>query len=215
MIGGLFYTFFFPLWTFLICVIGLPLTLSKKATTKYAKFWAESSLFWLKIFCGLKIKYLGKIPPKSSIVASQHQSVLEIIALIAILEEPIFILKQSLMRIPILGLYLKQLEMIGVNRKNAGKLWITKAHEKFKKGKTIVIFPEGTRVNFGQEIPYKGGIFKVAKELEQNIYPAATNTGLFWARRSWFKKKGTATIAFGDPIPPEPELLRQKYKELL
>lgn len=219
MIGGIFYSIFFPIWTLFICTIGLPLAFAtrflKKDFSFYGRFWAKTCLFWLKAFTGIKVVYLGKIPKEGGkIVASQHQSVLEIIALMAVLEKPIFILKQSLAYLPIFNVYIKTLGMIAVNRKKLNKGWLETAKQRLNDKKTLIIFPEGTRVEFNSNAPYRNGVFKVSKEANVKITPVCINTGLFWGRRKWKKKAGVAKIIFGNEDFYSSESLKQEMQRL-
>jgi 1-acyl-sn-glycerol-3-phosphate acyltransferase len=219
MIGGIFYSIFFPIWTLFVCTIGLPLAFTssflKKDFSYFGRFWARTCLFWLKAFTGIKVVYLGEIPKEGGkIVASEHQSVLEIIALMAVLEKPIFILKQSLLYLPIFNIYLKTLGMIGVNRQRLNKGWLETAKQRLNDKKTLIIFPEGTRVEFGSNSPYRNGVFKISKEADIKLVPVCVNTGLFWARRKWKKNAGVAKIIFGNEDFYSAETLRKEMQRL-
>ncbi len=66
----------------------------------------------------------------------------------------------------------------------------------------IVIFPQGTRVGPGTAAPYQPGVYALYHALSLPLVPAAVNSGLFWARRSFLKRPGDVTLEFLEPIPP-------------
>ena len=79
---------------------------------------------------------------------------------------------------------------------------ITHARQAAAQGRPIVIFPEGTRAAPGETRPYKSGVAALYQDLNIPLVPMALNSGLFWPKNSFFKKRGTITVEFLPPIPP-------------
>jgi len=155
--------------------------------------------------CDLRIKAIGleNIANQPVIIASKHQSVLETLYLYTCLDEGKYVLKDSLKFIPILGLCFKQLDMIFIDRKSpvkSIKLIMSKAVDLLNKGKSIIIFPEGTRVAHGAAGRYSPGIASLYGNCNFNIIPVALNTGKYWRRNSIAKYPGTCIIKFLSPI---------------
>jgi 1-acyl-sn-glycerol-3-phosphate acyltransferase len=76
----------------------------------------------------------------------------------------------------------------------------------------IVIFPEGTRVAYGEHVPLQPGIAAIAARQKLPVLPVATDSGRLWGRRSFRKYPGTLHIAIGAPIGPDiprPQLMSQ------
>jgi len=69
-------------------------------------------------------------------------------------------------------------------------------------GRSIVIFPEGTRVAPGAHRTYHPGIAALYTNLDIPVVPVALNSGLFWGRKAFVKKPGCITIEYLPPIPP-------------
>lgn len=196
-------------------IIAVPLAyLTKFNIHICANIWGKGGLFILKMLTGLKVQYQGEIP-KHGIIASQHQSTMEILALIAVAHKPIFVLKRSLMYIPLFGQILKLLGMIPVDRKSFNRTWMENAEKGINQGKTLIIFPEGTRTAFGTEAAYRNGVFRLSEKMKMPITPVAINTGLFWGRRSLHKKSGTARIVFGKTDFYTSDSLRAEYSKLI
>src|SRR5438552_6011983 len=113
-----------------------------------AKYWARSSIWLLRVVCNTKVEYRGieKIPQGPLIVASKHQPMWETFALMPFFDQPLFILKRELEWIPFFGWYLIKANMIGIDR-GAGarslKDLTRRAGEAVRRGRQLIIFPEG------------------------------------------------------------------------
>jgi 1-acyl-sn-glycerol-3-phosphate acyltransferase len=67
-------------------------------------------------------------------------------------------------------------------------------------GRPLVIFPEGTRVPFGERRELQAGFAGLYKMLGLPVVPVATNSGPLYHRR--WKLPGTVTFRIGEMIPP-------------
>ena len=121
--GSLVYSVFLPFYTILTAItitIGISCKIIKENMLyEIVRGWAKFNLKMLQLLTGLKVEY-ENVPKNMSgqIIASEHQSTLEILALIAIVPRPVFVLKKSLMKLPFFGYCLRKLGMIPVDRKN-------------------------------------------------------------------------------------------------
>ncbi|WP_342261977.1 lysophospholipid acyltransferase family protein [Alphaproteobacteria bacterium endosymbiont of Tiliacea citrago] len=177
------------------------------------KLLATHLLFLCDKLLNLKVKVYGELP-KNAIIAPQHQSLLEIIAITVYVEKPIFVFQKNLVFIPFLGHFIKSIGMIPVDRSKFNPEWLNLAIYALKSNQNLVIFPEGTRTKFDEVVPFKMGVFKLARLMNKKIIPVYIDTGLFWPKWCLFKKPGTAIIVFGHPIEPDPILLRKALKKL-
>ena len=67
-------------------------------------------------------------------------------------------------------------------------------------GRPLAIFPEGTRVPHGTRPPLQAGFAGIYKLLGLPVVPVAVDSGTLYHR--WWKRPGTITLHFGEPIPP-------------
>lgn len=191
---------------FLLAVLFAPLAL----------VWKGASFYWMKRFChwsrftakhiaGLQTEVRGDAPTGAVLVASKHQSFLDSITLLSVLDAPRFIMKKELTWIPILGWHGLNMGCIPVDRGKRGKA-ISKLMADVKAGQTkagqLIIYPQGTRVAPGVKMPYKMGTAALYNQLEQDCVPVATNVGVFWPRTGIYRKPGTAVIEFLPAIKP-------------
>jgi 1-acyl-sn-glycerol-3-phosphate acyltransferase len=155
----------------------------------------------------LEIKGLEHLPKDTPyIIAAKHQSAFETLKL-PFLEElgyPAIILKKELTYIPVFGWYFPGMGHIPINR-GEGAAAMNSILKGCKRvlgaGRSVIIFPQGTRVAVGADKPYKAGIAKVYRDMKVPVVPMALNSGVFWGRNAFHKKPGTVTFEFLPAIP--------------
>ncbi len=167
--------------------------------------WAHCTMWLLALICNIRYVVIGKenIPTHPSIVLAKHQSAWETIALQAIFPPQIWVLKRELLWIPILGWAFAALESIAIDR-SAGreslKKMVAQGKDRLSRGLWVVIFPEGTRVPYGEKGKYHMGGALLATHTQSTVVPVAHNAGLFWPKNSFLKYPGTITVSIGKPI---------------
>ncbi|OYX86030.1 MAG: hypothetical protein B7X99_06345 [Rhizobiales bacterium 17-65-6] len=175
--------------TIVFGILLLPfLVMPRRILWKGVCTWLRACLFVLHHVGGVKEEIRGResIPKGPLLVAAKHQSAWETLSLLLLFEDPTFILKRELTWIPIFGWYLWRAGMIPVNR-GAGALALkemtARAVEESRKGRQILIFPEGTRRSAGAPPEYKFGVAHLYGSLGVPCLPIALNAGIFWPRR--------------------------------
>src|ERR1700687_6081836 len=83
-------------------------------------------------------------------------------------------------------------------RGGAGALrrMVAAAREAVGAARPIVIFPVGTRTPPGQRLTYQPGVAALSQALAVPLVPAAVNSGLYWGRRSFVKRRGRIILSF-------------------
>jgi len=154
---------------------------------------------------GLKYELRGleHLPEKGPyIIAMKHQSEYETLKLHVLFDDPAIILKQELFGIPLWGWYLKKTDVIAIDRSSpdtAIESIKSGAKRVVAAGRSIVIFPQGTRVAPGvgaNKRPYKNGVARVQEATGLPIIPVAMNAGLFWPKNAFWKSGGTVVFEF-------------------
>ena len=198
---------FYMLLVFWLIVAIPTFVMPRWAILSIARNWAASSIWLLRVICNTKVEYRGleKIPKGPLIVASKHQSMWETFALLQFFEQPLYILKRELEWIPFFGWYLIKANMIGINRSAGGRALINmtrRAGESVRRGRQLIIFPEGTRTPVDAPPQYKPGVGQIYVDCGVTCLPVALNSGLFWPRRTFMRYPGTLVVEFLDPLPP-------------
>src|SRR5450432_2814228 len=198
---------FYALLVFWMLIAIPTFPMPPRAFMVIAKAWSRSSVWLMRVVCNTKVEYRGleKIPKGPLIVASKHQSMWETFALLQFFPEPLYILKRELKWIPFFGWYLIKTNMIGVVRGAGGRSLIEmarRAGEEVRRGRQLIIFPEGTRTAVDAPPRYKTGVGQVYVDCGVTCLPVALNSGLFWPRRTFMRYPGTLVVEFLDPLPP-------------
>lgn len=201
----------FMLWLYgsmaFIAVICSPiLLLPHKVSMGVIRLWAASVLFGARWIVGVKVEFRGleHRPTGPALVAGKHLSMLDTIAPFVALDCPAYVLKQSLMYLPFLGWYAWRTRMVAIKREDAAKAlkgMVAACRERLTEGRQIVIFPEGTRSNVGDDPAYKPGVAALYRDLDVPCYLMATNSGQFWPGHGIDRKPGTVVFEFLPPIP--------------
>jgi 1-acyl-sn-glycerol-3-phosphate acyltransferase len=197
----------FYLSTALWLVVALPtFFLPYRAILAIAKAWGRTNLVLLRVAgIGYEVRGREKIPSGPLIVAAKHQSAWETFALLALFDNPLFIVKRELEWIPIFGWLMIKGRMVPVDR-SAGSQALTamtaRARVELADGRQLIIFPEGTRRPAGAEPRYKFGVAHLYAATDVPCLPIALNSGLFWPRRSIRRLPGTVLVEILDPIAP-------------
>ena len=114
-------------------------------------------------------------------------------------------LKRELLWIPCYGWYARKAGMIPIDRgagATALKAMLRRARAVMAQGRSILIFPEGTRTAVGTKRAYHPGVAALYTQLELPVVPVALNSGLFWPRRSFLKRPGRIVVEALAPLPP-------------
>ena len=199
----LFYGF-----TLLVGVLGLPsFLLGRRAVQKVSRFWSGTLVAMARVVAGIDVELRGteNLPKGAAIVAAKHQSAWETLYFTELLDRPAAVMKQELVRVPLVGPYMRAMEMIPVDRKagaSALRRMVEKAREAAAAGRAILIFPQGTRVAPGAKAPYHPGTAALYVGLGLPVIPVALNSGMYWSRNAFWKRPGRVVVEFLPPIPP-------------
>ena len=208
MLRSILFNLLFGLWSAGMHILCLPLLFaSRQAVQKAGGIWIDGTLWLLKHVVGIDYRVTGTehLPSTPAIYASKHQSAWETLFLSRYLNFPAFVLKKELLSIPLFGWFLKKAGNIAVDRKagaSALRGMARQASETLGSGRSILIFPEGTRVIPGQTKPYQPGVAALYTQQQVPVVPIALNSGLFWGRQAFIKKPGTIVVQILPPIPP-------------
>ena len=160
----------------------------------------------LKLFLGVNItvKGLENIPTeKKYFVVCSHQSMFETFYLQTIFESSVFILKKELMKIPLFGSYLKKMGCVSIDRDKISKenLGFTGLVEKVLNDKrnTLIIFPQGTRLDPNERLPFKKGAGKIYEQIKLKCLPVAINSGKIWPKKGKLKSNKNLIVSILKP----------------
>lgn len=199
--------FFMITWTFTLMLMSplfIILTFNRQTPLVIARVFFAPGL--MKI-AGIRLKIKGKenVPLDEPVIfIANHSSHLDIGCLCGSLPVNLhFIGKKELIWTPVVGWYMFIAGHIFVDRRNRKKAIVSlqKAAKKIKEGKSVVMYPEGTRTKTGEIGPFKKGAFYLALDADVKIVPIHINgTYKVWPTKSSTITPGNVDVTIGKPI---------------
>ena len=212
----------FMLWLygsmFVMAIVCSPaLLLPRRVSMDIIKLWARWTIAMVRVLCGLRVEFRGleHRPMGAGLVAGKHLSMLDTIAPFLILDDPCYVLKAELIRLPFFGWFAARSGMVAVRREDAAKAlkkMVADCRDRLTEARQIIIFPEGTRSDPGGEADYKPGVAALYRDLEVPCHLLATNSGVYWPGHGIDRKPGVVVYEFLPPLPAgmkRPELMRE------
>lgn len=147
--------------------------------------------------------------PKRAIFIANHSSQLDINASAASIPYPIvYLSKASVRKVPILGLLNERVGTVFIDRSNptAAKQSVDRLLSTLGRDISVIVYPEGTRSQDGNLLPFKKGAFHLAAKSKTAIIPLhihGTRNAL--PKGSLLMRKNPIHVRFGKPLlPPDP-----------
>lgn len=179
----------------------------------FAAPWLRGVVVAARIIGGVQYRVQGaeNLPAADDmrrvILCPKHQSTWETFFFPSMTSHPLaYVFKKELLRIPFFGWSIGSLGMIHIDRKQRAQAW-TKVAEQgevvMDRGKWLIMFPEGTRIERGKKGAYKSGASRLAVTTGASIIPIAVTSGRCWPARSFSFTPGVIDVSIGQPIPGE------------
>lgn len=188
----------------------------------YKPFVDEELRKWLNPLmkaAGVDFVVEGKenIPENEAVIyVPNHQGLFDMPAIILNAPTPCgFIAKKELKKVPIVRTWMWLLDCVFIDRENKreARLAIKEAIELINKGRSMVIFPEGTRSRDGIPLPFKSGFMMIAKETKAKIVPVVLEGIIDRFEGTKNITPGTVKVTFLPPVETE-GLSRDEMKSM-
>jgi 1-acyl-sn-glycerol-3-phosphate acyltransferase len=215
----LFLSLFIPFTFFcaLSALLGTLLDASGRVFSVHARFWGRGSLF----LAGTRVRLTGveHLPAGPVIFMSNHQSGFDIPTLLAVLPlETCWIAKKELFDIPVFGSAMGRGGYIPLDRRDAHRALksLEMAVKVVRSGRSLLIFPEGTRSMDFRLLPFKRGGFKLALQAGVPVVPLTINgSGRVNPAGSIRLYPGRISVTLHRPIMPPAGVSRAQAEALL
>ncbi len=195
------------IWTFLLMLIAplfIPFTFNRQFPLVVARTIFSRGLLWI---AGIKLSVKGRenVPLERPVIfIANHCSHLDIGTLCRSLPVNLhFIGKKELKWAPVVGWYMWIAGHIFIDRSNKKKAInsLKSAATKIKSGKSVVMYPEGTRSKTGMVGVFKKGAFFLALQSGVEIVPVSIKgTYDVWSANSSKITPGNVDVQIGKPI---------------
>ena len=172
-----------------------------------SRLWARGILVGLKWVVGLTYAERGQhnIPDEPCLIIANHQSTWETLAFLILFPDVAIVAKQELLTVPVFSWFLRKSPMILIDRESGSKAirkMVDESQAALAQGRSVLIFPEGTRKSASEPIEFKRGVELLYTKLNRVVLPVALNSGLFWGPDRSYKQAGTIWVSYLSPIQP-------------
>jgi 1-acyl-sn-glycerol-3-phosphate acyltransferase len=162
---------------------------------------------------GIEVRPRGALPRGPAVLVANHISYLDPLAIMSVVPS-LGIAKHEVARWPLLGELARGLDMLLVDRADphSGARVLLRARTLLARGASILVFPEGTTTPGHDVLPFKRGMFGLARRLALPVVPIALDyldDRVAWVGDSSFlphylKTSGyprvIARLEFGEPM---------------
>jgi 1-acyl-sn-glycerol-3-phosphate acyltransferase len=168
------------------------------------RFWSRAMLWAAGV--RLRVHHTERIGNGSNgvVFASNHVSWFDVFALSATLPRYSFVAKAELMRIPIFGRAALAVGTVPIERENRTSAFASydAAAEIVRRGRPIVVFPEGTRGFSYQLRVFKKGPFVLAIAAGAPVVPVVVHGTLaVMPKGAWMIRSGVVDLHFLESVP--------------
>ena len=175
---------------YLYLAVFIPLTLLFSVSSFISTLFDSSgrihawhACLWARLMLALnmvKVTVIGSelLPDGPVIFMSNHQSNFDILSLLAAMPRRFYwIAKKELFEIPLFGHSMRRGGYIPLDRSDGRKALqsLDEAAATIHQGKSVVLFPEGTRATDGNLLPFKRGGFILARKADVPVVPITIN----------------------------------------
>jgi len=165
-------------------------------------------------------------PNRSYVVVANHLSALDIMACLLAVPLPIrFLAKKELFRVPVLAQGMRMVGIIEVDREARGAVHSEvnrQSRELIEKGRSLIIYAEGTRPRNGVMKPFKKGAFTMAISSGLPVLPLSIHGSYeAWPPGTPLVRGGVITVVLDKPIEtdgmttPDTGDLRDQVREVI
>lgn len=173
--------------------------------------------------CKIEVRGFENIPAdKPVLFVGNHRSYFDILVSHETVNRPVgFIAKKEIKKVPLLHYYMDDIGCLMLDRDDIrqGLKVINEGAEYMKLGHSMILFPEGTRNQTDELLPFKEGGYKMAEKSDSAIVPMALSGTDLMLESAPNKKirKGKVIIEFGEAFYPKSlsgKERKEKYAEI-
>lgn len=122
-----------------------------------------------------------------------------------------YLARESLFRFPVFGWYLRQLNVVPVDRDGGGAAGLKGILDRLHDGGAVILFPEGTRTGDGQLQPARAGIGLTVIKSDAPVVPVRVfGTFEAWSRHMKLPRPRRVMVKYG--VPMDFKALREEAK---
>ena len=176
----------------------------QRAFRRWVLAWTEYHAWCARHLAGIRTRVEGAPSATPVLYAAKHQSFFETFELVRMLDAPAVVMRQEFARIPVWGWAARRYGVIVIDRSGAAsalRQMMREAKAAGAEGRSVVLFPEGTRSAMGEAPPLRSGLAGLYRAVGLPVIPVALDSGRVWPKHGPMRP-GIVTFRFGEAIPP-------------
>ena len=189
-------------------IVTMPLSPRGGLYLSLAQLWAKT-IFWVGGI-QLRTEHSPELDlDQRYLYLSNHESLTDILALFAALpQKVVMVAKRSLLILPVFSWGMWLAGFVFINRQDRASAYksMRDAGKLLRRGRSVLVFPEGTRGDGNQLQKLKRGGFVLAQAAQIPVVPVGIiGTRDVLPRDHFNVHPGKIAVCVGSPIPPPPE----------
>lgn len=168
---------------------------------------SKVAAWFIRILIFVHVKKVGEVDPEAQMFIINHQSELDIGIIESITRKDLaWVAKKELFEIPFFSLAIRLSKDIPLERESKSSLvaLLKAAKKRVDEGRTLCIFPEGTRSDTGRMRAFKPGAKLIAETLSLRVQPVVLiKTADYFSTKKMTAKPGTVTVVFLESFLPD------------
>lgn len=190
----------------LVWVLTVPFDRRRVLFHLYTSWWA-SFLLWVNPLWTVEVTGRELIPWRSSaVIVSNHLSLIDILVLFLLYRPFKWVSKVENFKLPVIGWVMRMNRYVPLVRGNRDSVvaMMQMCRDYLEDGTSVLIFPEGTRSETRELMPFKDGAFRLAMETGRPIIPVlVTGTADTLPKRSLIlRNRMDAKVRVLEPLGP-------------
>ncbi|HET9335285.1 MAG TPA: lysophospholipid acyltransferase family protein [Sphingomicrobium sp.] len=199
----LFFLLFYPGTLLYVLTVIAVSPFGERPVRRTVHGWSDFHHWLVRHVLRIRFEWDGEIPAGPYLIAVKHQAMVETIEALRFARTPVVVMKRQLTSMPLFGWVTLRYGSIGVDREAGAKAlreMMAKGQQAVAEGRPVVIFPEGTRVTFGDKPALRPGFAGLYRALGLPVVPVAHDSGRLWSR-GLVKQSGSIHFKVGEVIP--------------
>jgi len=195
---------FFGLSVPIVLLAPVMALFGQRAFRRWVLFWTQYHAWCARNLAGIRVRVEGAPLATPALYASKHQSFFETFELVRMLDAPAVVMRQEFARIPVWGWAARRYGVIIIDRSGAAsalRQMMREAKAAGAAGRSVILFPEGTRSAMGETPPMQAGLAGLYRAVGLPVVPVALDTAQVWPKHGPMRP-GIVTFRFGAAIPP-------------
>jgi 1-acyl-sn-glycerol-3-phosphate acyltransferase len=199
----LFKTAFYGLSVPIVLLAPVMALFGQRAFRRWVLLWTQYHAWCARNLAGIRVRVEGVPLATPALYAAKHQSFFETFELVRMLDAPAVVMRQEFARIPVWGWAARRYGVIVIDRSGSAtalRQMMREAKAAGAAGRSVILFPEGTRSATGEAPPMQAGLAGLYRAVGLPVVPVALDTARVWPKHGPMHA-GVVTFRFGEAIP--------------